>query len=60
MSNNQKTVSVKITRGELIDLMRASTHFEFTHKQWPNKWTALHKKLDDQLKVYDSKHKEVD
>ena len=60
MSNNQKTVSVKITRCELIDLLLACTEIEYSQEQRPNKWTSLHRKLYDQLKQYDSKHKEVD
>ena len=61
MSNNQKTVSVKITRSELIDLLLACTEIEYAQEQRPNKWTALQHKLFEQLKQYDSKHmQEVD
>ena len=61
MSNNQKTVTVKITRGELIDLLIACwAASDYSQEPRPNKWNRLHDKLDEQLKQYDTKHKEVD
>ena len=58
MYSNQSTISVKITRSELIDLLLATTEIEYAQDQRPNKWSALHKKLYEQLKTYDSKHME--
>ena len=60
MSNNQKLVTVKVTRDQLIDLFLACIGVEDTVKQRPNKWTELSNKLYDTLRSYDSKHKEVD
>ena len=57
MSNNQKTVTVKITRDELINLLLCTMN-AFAQEPRPKKWLTLHNKLHEQLKQYDSKHME--
>lgn len=48
---NDKTVTVKITRDELIDLLLLCA----VHMDDANKWEALHTKLYDQLYKHDKK-----
>ena len=49
---NEKTVNVKISRGELIDLMILCA----VHMDDAEKWGKLNQKLHEQLKAYDAKH----
>lgn len=51
---NEKTLKVKLTRGELIDLLLLCGY----HDNDAEKWYKLHKKLFAQLKDYDEKHPE--
>ena len=50
---NSKTVNVKITRHELIDLMLACT--VLSNGENRTKWVDLHDKLEIVLKDFDSK-----
>ena len=47
---NDKTVGLKLTRGELIDLMLLCDAHD------GQKWIDLHEKLSEQLKIFDNKH----
>lgn len=53
-SMNNKIVTVKITRGELVDLMIACTVIG-NAQDTGEKWKRLHDKLHEQLGVYDLK-----
>lgn len=53
---NQKTVTVKITRHELCDLLIATQALE-DHAE---KWAALHDKLLAQLEAFDAKLDEAE
>lgn len=57
MSNNERTVNVKITRGELCDLLLACTAALITG-DGGTKWTDLHRKLLGILNEYDEKNSE--
>lgn len=50
--NNERNLSVKLTRHELIDLLLLCSH----HEPDAEKWGKLHNKLYNQLKSYDEKH----
>lgn len=50
--NNEKTLKVNLTRGELIDLLLLCWY----HNEDADKWYKLHKKLFAQLRDYDEKH----
>lgn len=50
--NNEKNLSVKLTRHELIDLLLLCSF----HEKDAEKWGKLHNKLYNQLKSYDEKH----
>lgn len=54
---NDKTVTVKITRGELCRLMLLCTTASLVEGK---QWKELHDKLQDQLIVNDRKIKEKD
>lgn len=49
---NERTVNIKLTRHELIDLMLLCA----VHMEDAEKWRFLNQKLYDQLKIYDEKH----
>ena len=49
---NERTVTVKISRQELIDLLLLCA----VHTDDAKKWDDLHKKLYEQLKTFDTKH----
>jgi len=50
--NNERKLSVKLTRNELIDLLLLCGY----HDKDAEKWGKLHNKLYNQLKSYDEKH----
>lgn len=49
---NEKTVNVKISRGQLIDLILLCD----VHMDDAKKWGKLSQKLYEQLEAYDAKH----
>lgn len=49
---NERAVSIKITRKELIDLMLLCT----AHYSDGQKWNDLHEKLKEQLEQFDNKY----
>lgn len=51
---NERTVTVKLTRGELIDLTLLCNCAVQTRDA--KKWLELHEKLYKQLKAFDEKH----
>ena len=51
---NERTVTVKLTRGELIDLTLLCNCA--AQAKDAKKWDELHKKLYEQLKAFDEKH----
>lgn len=54
--NNSRTVTVKITRRELIDLLIACNAVAYHADPAPNKWHKLHDKLREQLALFDLKN----
>lgn len=50
---NERTVTVKLTRGELIDLTLLCGAVQAKDAK---KWDELHEKLYKQLKAFDEKH----
>ena len=59
MTYNQHTVSIKLTRIELCDLLIATTSTAFQlEREGKNasKWHAVHDKLEAQLEAWDKKH----
>lgn len=52
MMKNNRTVNVKITRSELIDLMLLCA----AHSDDGKKWGELHEKLYNALKIHDEKY----
>ena len=56
MTNNQRTVTVKVTRHELIDLCLACS--AIAEETDAVKWRALYEKLEAQLSAFDEKLKE--
>ena len=55
MSNNERTVNVKITRGELCELLLACSAALITG-EGEKKWAELHRKLLGILNEYDEKN----
>ena len=51
---NERTVNVKLTRHELIDLMLLCA----VHMDEAEKWKFMNQKLYEQLKSHDAKHLE--
>ena len=49
---NERSVTIKITRHELIDLLLLCAAQTNNAK----KWDDLHKKLYEQLKIFETKH----
>ena len=59
MTYNQRTVSVKLTRIEVCDLLIATTSIAQQLKKeghTASKWEALHDKLSEQLTAFDAKN----
>lgn len=56
MMDNLKTVTVKVTRHELIDLCLACS--VIAAETEAGKWTALYSKLEEQLRDFDEKQKQ--
>ena len=54
MSHNEKTVSVKLKRIELCDLILATTSLKINTNA--EKWGKLHDKLREILDDFDKKH----
>lgn len=54
--NNSRTVTVKITRRELVDLLIACTACSENANDPANKWNKLHDKLREQLALFDLKN----
>lgn len=54
--NNSLTVTVKISRRELIDLLIACTACSESMNDPANKWNKLHDKLRQCLACHDLKH----
>ena len=54
-SINEKTVTVKLKRIELCDLLLACTALDSTSDDNTTKWSKLHDKLRDILDDFDSK-----
>ena len=52
--NNEKNLSIKLTRHEVIDLALLCGY----HYKDAEKWDKLHNKLFKQLRNYDEKHPE--
>ena len=54
---NNRTVTLKLKRRELVDLMCACTSMEFSVEEGHGKkWGALHDRLSEILKDFDTKH----
>lgn len=49
---NEKTVTVKMTRHELCDIILACTMLD---RNGDHKWSALHDKLREQLDAHDAR-----
>lgn len=54
MNNNERTVTVRIQRRELIDLMLACA--AIAEETEAGKWTALHGKLSEILNKFDEEN----
>lgn len=54
--NNSRTVTVKITRRELVDLLVVLTACSENVNDPANKWNKLHDKLREQLALFDLKN----
>jgi hypothetical protein len=54
--NNSRTVTVKITRRELVDLLVACATCSENVNDPANKWNKLHDKLREQLALFDLKN----
>lgn len=57
-SLNQRTVTVKISRIELCDLLLACTSAQYQANDGGEKWKRLHDKLKSQLDDFDKKIEE--
>lgn len=55
---NDKTVTVKITRHELCDLILACTALNFGTDEKTTKWEKMHDKLKTILQDFDAKFEE--
>lgn len=56
-SLNEKTVTIKITRIELCDLLLACTALDNVTDENTKKWAKLHDKLEEILEDFDSNQK---
>ena len=54
-SHNEKTVTLKLKRIEVCDLMLACTIIKHSNES-TTKWGKLHDKLDDILREFDAAH----
>ena len=55
-SLNEKTVTLKLKRIEVCDLLIATTSLK--HSSGAEKWSRLHDKLKEILEEFDEKHAE--
>ena len=62
ITRNNRTVTLKVARHEVIDLMLICNTIAYQLQQTDpvsmRKWNKLHDKINDQLKQYDKKHEE--
>lgn len=56
MSLNARTVTVKIKRGELCDLLMACTAIDCNTEEENTKWADLHDKLKKIIDEFDETH----
>ena len=62
VTKNNRTVTLKMTRAEVIDIMLLCNTIAYQLQQTDpssmKKWDHIHNKIYDQLKQHDKKHEE--